>query len=167
MCFKMKLLVSMCFWVAVSAPFIWANDLGKEVVGRLEMVLYYGVNDTSGDTAIEGEKVDSSLAQTLRNQGAQKFEEYYILGVDQQPIFKSYENWLSPLKPSEEILLSFEPNEDVKKSQLLMDLELWQSRKKIMKTAQKLQLGLPLYIYGPQWRGGRLIVAVRLVELTQ
>ena len=43
-----------------------------------------------------------------------------------------------------------------------LDLELWLSRKKILKTDVLLEGDHPLLVLGPEWRGGRLIIAVSL-----
>jgi hypothetical protein len=45
---------------------------------------------------------------------------------------------------------------------MTLDVELWLSRKKILKTDARLEGKRPLYILGPEWRGGRLIIAVAL-----
>jgi hypothetical protein len=44
----------------------------------------------------------------------------------------------------------------------VLDLELWLSRKKIIKADARLEADRPLYLLGPEWRGGRLIIAVAL-----
>jgi len=36
-----------------------------------------------------------------------------------------------------------------------------------MKAGPTLEKGKPLYIFGPKWRGGRLLLAIELVELLQ
>ena len=44
----------------------------------------------------------------------------------------------------------------------ILDLELWLARKKIVKTDARLEGNRPLFVLGPEWRGGRLIIAVAL-----
>jgi hypothetical protein len=43
-----------------------------------------------------------------------------------------------------------------------LDVELWLSRKKILKTDAAMEPDKPLLVLGPEWRGGRLIIAVEL-----
>jgi hypothetical protein len=43
-----------------------------------------------------------------------------------------------------------------------LDLEFWLSRKKVLKTDLVLEGDRPLYVLGPIWRSGRLIIAVSL-----
>ena len=88
------------------------------------------------------------------------------LGADTQPVLRTYENWVSPLKPSEEIMLSFESRGVTDSHGLRLDLELWQHKRKVMKSDPVLYPKRPLYILGPKWRQGRLIIAVELIALT-
>jgi len=48
---------------------------------------------------------------------------------------------------------------------LKMDLELWLAQKKVMKRVASLTQGKPVYVQGPAWRGGKLIVVVELLSL--
>ena len=81
---------------------------------------------------------------------------------DTQPLFRSYENWAQPLKPSDEVLVRLEAQGHATKDSASIDLELWIRRQKIIKTDAKLEGSTPLFVLGPEWRGGRLIVAVAL-----
>ena len=144
-----------------------AADLGKEVIGRMQVQVYFATN---GEPSIAGKglkKPSPAVEKKLKSLRQTSFKHYRILGVDRQPVFRSYENWLTPLKPSEELLLSFEPRGEAQSGKMMLDLELWQSRKKIMKAGPTLEKGKPLYIFGPKWRGGRLLLAIELVELLQ
>lgn len=138
---------------------------GKDKVGKLSVKLYFG---TDGDVALAGEKaqdVPAQVKQLFLQSKHLRFSQYKLLGVDTPPIFRSYENWAAPLRPSEEILLSFEPRDKPGDGNIHLDLEFWQSKKKVMKASQNLHLGKPIFILGPVWRGGRLIIAVELVSL--
>lgn len=146
------------------------TDTGKEPVGKLKATLYIG---TDGDITSFGtnlKNVDAQTLESFRRIGKMQFKQYCTLGSDTQPIFRSYENWLSPLKPSEEILLSFESRGETLTTKglkgLRLDLELWQQKRKVMKSDPILQLGKPLLILGPKWREGTLIIAVELVSHT-
>lgn len=145
-------------------PTASAGDRGKETVGRLRAMLYIG---TDGDVAKLGAKVtklDAAMVKRLRSVKEMRFKQYRMLGSDTQPVFRSYENWLTPLNPSEEILLSFESRGRSKDGGMRLDLELWQHRRKVMKSDPVLRKGRPLLILGPKWRGGTLIIAVELIE---
>ncbi|MFC5049156.1 hypothetical protein ACFPK9_00790 [Rubritalea spongiae] len=147
--------------------FCWANDLGKESIGRMEVHVYYATNGDPGLAGSKAKKVEAEVVEQLSSLRDKKYTSYLLLGSDRQPVFRSYENWLAPLKPSEELLISFEPRGAAQGEMLKLDLELWQSKKKIMKAGPTLQKGKPLYIFGPKWRDGRLILSIQLVELIQ
>ena len=140
-------------------------DFGKEAIGHMQVQVYFA---TDGEPSVAGKelkKPSPAIEKKLKALRQTSFKHYRMLGMDRQPVFRSYENWLTPLKPSEELLLSFEPRGKAQSGRLMLDLELWQSRKKIMKAGPTLEKGKPLYIFGPKWRGGRLLLAIELIEI--
>jgi hypothetical protein len=156
-----------CALTILCASVCSAADLGKEVIGRMQVQVYFATN---GDPDIAGKGLKNpkpEVEKKLKGLRKTSYKHYRVLGMDRQPVFRSYENWLTPLKPSEELLLSFEPRGNAQAGKMMLDLELWQSRKKIMKAGPTLEKGKPLYIFGPKWRGGRLLLAIELVELLQ
>jgi hypothetical protein len=139
-----------------------AEDSGRAKVGKLEVTVYFATN---GDPAVAGaraQEVAQEIRDRLQSEEKLKFDHYRALGAETQPIFRSYENWAQPLKPSDEILVRFETRTQPTKDSVSLDLELWLARKKILKTDAALHHGHPLYVLGPEWRGGRLIIAVAL-----
>ncbi len=140
------------------------EDAGRAKVGKLEVTVYFATN---GDPAAAGDRaqvIPAEIRDRLYSEGKLKFAHYRALGAETQPIFRSYENWAQPLKPSDEILVRFETRTQPAKDSVSLDLELWLARKKILKTDAALRLGHPLYVLGPEWRGGRLIIAVALAS---
>lgn len=140
------------------------EDTGRSTVGKLEVKVYFATN---GDPAAAGERAQLLAEETrakLSSEDKLKFIHYRALGADNQPIFRSYENWAQPLKPSDEILIRFDARTEPSKDSITLDIELWLARKKILKTDAALQTGHPLYVLGPEWRGGRLIIAVALAS---
>ena len=152
---------------AEDASGITENDTGKEKVGQIKATLYIGTNDEPtklGDKAEKSTPVTATVIKQLQSIKKMHFKHYRQLGQDTQAVFRSYENWVSPLKPSEEILLSFESRGRSADGGLRLDLEFWQHRRKVMKSDPVLYMGRPLFILGPKWRGGTLIIAVELIE---
>lgn len=140
------------------------KDQGRETLGKLKATLYIG---TDGDVEALGEKlktVDTKMEAKLRGVEKMKFKHYRSLGEDTQAVLRSYENWLRPLNPSKEVLISFECNGPKGPHSVKLDLELWQQNRKLMKANPVLKVGKPLLILGPSWRGGQLIIAVELIE---
>lgn len=137
------------------------EDPGKAVIGRVGVSVYYGTNGTLQPKAAA---VPAGIEKRLRGEERLRFEKYQALGSDVQPLLRSYESWAQPLKPSDEVLVRFEAGSQPTQKLTRLDLELWLSRKKILKTYATLEGERPLFILGPEWRGGRLIIAVALAH---
>lgn len=160
-------------WVrsgVVAAAMIFSNlapaqdDPGKANMGRVSVTVYYATN---GDPKVAGTKtatVGKLTEKRLRDEDRLRFKNYRILGQDLQPLLRSYESWAQPLKPSDEVLVRFEARSRPTKEATGLDLELWLSRKKVLKTDARLEGNRPLFVLGPEWRGGRLIIAVALAS---
>lgn len=161
----MSFLRSIIFLILSLAPLHAVVDPGKEKIGVLRVDLIYATN---GDVSQAGK--DARALTKAQIADVKKFEDlvfkhYRLVGGDQQPILRSYENWLAPLRPSQEILLSFEMRRRFDPNRLQLDLEYWQGKRKLLKTDPILRKGKPLYLLGPAWRGGRLIIMVQITEL--
>lgn len=138
------------------------KDPGKAEIARIRVAVYHATN---GDPLAAGAKtvpVPQETAARLRKEERLRFKNYRLLGEDTQALFRSYENWAQPLKPSDEIMVKFEALGRPDKHTAILDLELWLGRKKTVKTDARLEGGRPLFMLGPEWRGGRLIIAVAL-----
>lgn len=138
------------------------DDPGKTKVARLGVKVYHA---TDGDPKSAGKKsqtVDKETVQRLTSEKRLRFKHYRLLGSDVQPLLRSYESWSQPLKPSDEVLVRFEAQGQPTRKTAVLDLELWLGRKKILKTDARLEGDKPLFVLGPEWRGGRLIIAVAL-----
>lgn len=135
-------------------------DPGKTTLGKITTSVFYA---TDGNPKAAGEKfkpVSAALRQQLRDEERLRFKSYLMLGQDREELFRSYENWTQPLKPSDEVLVKFEAKSRPQGGMVKLDLELWLSRKKILKTEAKVSSGKPVLVLGPEWRGGRLIISI-------
>ncbi len=154
----MLLGLTLAAWVPANAQ----TDPGKDTIGVVTTTVYYG---TDGDPEAAGPRakpVSDEVSERLASEEKLKFNKYLELGREEKPLFRSYENWAQPLSPSDEILVRFEAQSKVSKEVMRMDVELWLSRKKILKTDAAMQPDKPLLVLGPEWRGGRLIISVAL-----
>jgi len=142
-------------------------DPGKEVVGTILVRVIYA---TDGDPAAGGDKlkpVSKSVVERLQSEQRLKFSHYREIGTDSKPLYRSYENWSQPLGASDEVLVRFEAQSRPSKSSARLGLEFWLSRKKILKTDAEISSERPLYVLGPAWRGGRLIISVALASTSK
>ena len=138
------------------------DDPGRANMGQVCVTVYYATN---GDPKVAGAKlatVDKETEKRLRDERRLRFTHYRKLGQDVKPLLRSYENWAVPLKPSDEVMVRFEARSRPTKEATGLDIELWLSRKKVLKTDARLEGKRPLFVLGPDWRGGRLIVSVAL-----
>lgn len=150
-----------CLGVALPGMAGAQEDPGKAKIGRICVTVYHA---TDGDPKVSGAKatVPKETADRLRMEKQLRFKNYRVLGQDTQALLRSYENWAEPLKPSDEVLVRFEAKGRSTQKWMVLDLELWLGRKKIVKTDACLEGDRPLFVLGPEWRGGRLIIAVAL-----
>lgn len=140
------------------------EDPGKAKIARVSVTVYHATN---GDPTAAGDKtveVSPETAKRLSREQRLRFKSYRVLGQDTQPLLRSYESWAQPLKPSDEVMVRFEAQGRPTKKTAILDLELWLGRKKTVKTDARLEGNRPLYVLGPEWRGGRLIIAVALAS---
>lgn len=142
------------------------KDIGKEKIGVVKTTVYFGTDSSTEDIGKNATPLTPAELKKLKSIHKMSFKDYRKLGHDIRSVLRTYENWSSPLKPSEEIMLSFESRGRSEKGGLKLDLELWQHKRKVMKSDPLLYKGRPLIILGPKWRDGRLIIAVELTELT-
>lgn len=140
------------------------DDPGKTNIGRVRVTVYFG---TDGEPKMAGAKaaVTKETEKRLRSEERLRFKNYRLLGQELQPLLRSYESWAQPLKPSDEVLVRFEARSQPTKQAMGLNVELWLSRKKVLKTDAHLEGNRPLYILGPEWRHGRLIIAVALAPM--
>lgn len=140
------------------------EDPGKTNIGRVRVTVYFA---TDRDPKVAGTKtavVNKETEKRLRGEERLRFKNYRMLGQEVQPLLRSYESWAQPLRPSDEVLVRFEARSQPTKQATGLNLELWLSRKKVLKTDARLEGNRPLYVLGPEWRGGRLIIAVALAS---
>lgn len=159
----LKILASLSLVIVFAIPSA-ANSEDKYQIGLFEVAVFYATN---GDPALAGENhqdLSDDLKKRVKLQNKLAFASYRLLGTDKQPIYRSYENWTEPLKPSDEILVRFEVSHPRVKNAITLDWELWLARKKILKTDTHFVLDQPLFILGPTWRKGQLIIMMKLLE---
>jgi hypothetical protein len=142
----------------------WA-DRGRDVIGHVTVSVIHASNDEQVVNMKQFKAVDEATRERLMKDPRLKFSHYRQLGSDTKPLYRSYENWAQPLPPSDEILLRFEAQARPSKEVTRLDLELWLSRKKILKSGAALSANTPMFVLGPEWRQGRMILIISLAPL--
>lgn len=134
-------------------------------IGSMNVQLFFATNDNPDNAGGIAKEVPEIELRKLRAIEGLDFEHYRLMGRDTPDILKGYENWATPLLPSKEILVSFQPIRKSGDEKLQMVLEYWQSKRKIFSVNPILSKGKTLYLVGPEWRKGCLILAVKIEKL--
>ena len=161
---KRRAWLMVCLASVLGGPAYGVEDAGRTSIGKVSVTVYYATNSDPMAAGPKALPAADEVATRLRLDPHLRFAHYRLLGADAQPLLRSYESWAEPLKPSDEVLVRFEAQGRPTKNSAVLDLELWLARKKIIKTDARLEGGKPLFILGPEWRGGRLIIAVALAS---
>lgn len=161
-----------CFTIGIAALCLLANAWGQEDPGKtpeamVRVTVYFATNDDPSAAGPRSTAAPVAIVESLQRKPSLRFDHYRIMGEDTQPLFRSYENWAEPLKPSDEIMVRFEAQAEPTPKRAVLDLELWLSRKKIIKTNVRLEPDRSLWILGPRWRGGQMIISVALANPTE
>lgn len=138
------------------------TDSGKDVIGMVTVTVYHATNGDPAAAGPRAKEVSDEVARRLASEERLKFSNYLELGRDVRPLFRSDDSWAQPLPPSDEILLCLEAQSKASKESMRVDVELWLSRKKVLKTVVSMEAEKPLLVLGPEWRGGRMIIALEL-----
>ena len=86
-----------------------AQDPGMEPIGSLGVELFYATNDDVKLAGDQAQEVAKEQVKALKGIKELSFSDYRRLGADRPTILRGYESWATPLKPSKEILVSFQP----------------------------------------------------------
>ncbi|HCQ80976.1 MAG TPA: hypothetical protein DIV46_13460 [Verrucomicrobiales bacterium] len=155
------------FILCCLAPSLRAEDPGMKSIGAMNVQLFFATNEDPAAAGGIAKVVSETELKNLRGIKGLDFEHYRLMGSDMPDILKGYENWATPLLPSKEILVSFQPIRKSGDRKLQMVLEYWQSKRKVFSVNPILTKGKTLYFIGPEWRKGRLILGVKIEKLTE
>lgn len=144
-----------------------AQDPGTESIGTMSVELIYATNGKVEVNGVTTKELSSERIQELQLVKELSFQNYRLLGSDVSNILNGYEGWATPLRPSKEILLSFQPIKRGDGDRMQMVLEYWQGKKKVFATNPTLTKGKAFYFVGPKWREGRVIIAVKILTLDE
>jgi len=147
-----------------AGPVSGSEDPDKEEIGIIRTEVIFGT--PSSGAALGLETLTEADQERLRQSRNIPDYDYYLrLGRDEGTVFRGYQNWTSPLAKSEAIMVAFQPQGRIGTSKLRLDLEFWQNKKLVLRTDPVLEEGRRVFILGPKWRDGRLIIMVELVDL--
>jgi hypothetical protein len=88
-------------------------------------------------------------------------KKFILLGEHTQDIFREYESWVVP---SKHLFAKIDSKGRDPDGRLLLHLQFWRDEAVIAKADAVLKAGSPIFIGGPKWRNGRLILVVSLLN---
>lgn len=133
-----------------------------ETVGQLKGTIIYAVNEKDSKSA-EVPEVTGLLKKAINSDASLKHNYYHELGNDQKEISRADENWLHPIQNSDQLKLRYDCKTATEKG-VVLTISFWQENKKIFSTEPfTLSKEAPLIISGPDWREGKLLIAVELL----
>ena len=144
-----------------------AQDPGKEAIGKVRTEVLFGTN---GALAPLGENVVAlgakEAAKLKKVAKLEQYESFVKLGSVEQDILKGYKSWAQPISNSQALMLTFQPQASIKESRKLrLDVEYWQQSKMTLRWDRVFEVRKRVYLIGPRWRDGNLIITVELVSL--
>ena len=161
-----KLIAALLF-LATQGGLQAIEDPGRTRIAELRVTVYHA---TDGDPNAAGPRalpVPHMTSSRFSSEECLRFKHYRQIGRDTSPLLRSYESWSQPLKPSDEVMLRVEAQGQPTKKSAQLDVEVWLSKKKVLKMDAKLEDNKPLYVLGPEWRDGRLIIAISLAPTSR
>jgi hypothetical protein len=148
--------------VAMAALLAFAHSAGAQQPstsdakqdGKIWGALFFAT-DSEVEEANEGDA--KAITERLRK----AFEEsyYQLLGEHTQAIFSEYESWVVP---SKDIFLKIDSKGPAEEGEgINLHLQLWRDKNVLLKTDVVLR-NTPIFIRGPKWGDGYLIMAIAL-----
>lgn len=128
---------------------------------QVEGYLFFAANDAAAPAQEEKIVADAAVISTLegRLKKVFPFSHYHLIGRHTQKVFKEYESWVVP---SKDLCLKIDSRGPAEGGGVNVHLQLWQDTKVLVKSDSVLLQDKPIFLGGPNWRGGRLIFVVRL-----
>ena len=153
----LSILVLTCIGLATraSAQEAGANPDAKQD-GKIWGALFFA---TDGKVKEASESTPEAKAIIERLGKAFEEKHYQLLGEHTQAIFSEYESWVVP---SKDIFLKIDSKGPAKKGKgINLHLQLWRDKNVLLKTDVVLR-DTPIFIRGPKWGDGYLIMAIEL-----
>jgi len=122
--------------------------------GQIWGALFFGTNSSVEEA---GEGKAKAVTDRLRKAFDEKY--YQLLGEHTQAIFSEYESWVVP---SKDIFLKIDSKGPAKDGDgIKLHLQVWREKNVLVKTDVVLRKD-PIFIRGPKWGDGYLILAIEL-----
>jgi opacity protein-like surface antigen len=128
---------------------------------QVEGMLFFASDKADAPDQKEKVTIDAGLLKNITGRLAKafKFQHFHLIGKHTQKVFKGYESWVVP---SQDLCLKMDYRGPADGGGLNLHLQLWQDKNVLVKTDTIIRKDRPVFLGGPDWRGGRLIFVVVL-----
>lgn len=128
---------------------------------QVEGMLFFASNDATPPAQEEKVTLEAGLLEntTKRLARAFNYQHFHLIGRHTQKVFKEYESWVVP---SKDLCLKMDSRGPAEGGGINLHLQLWQDKKVLVKSDTVIRKERPVFLGGPNWRGGRLIFVVIL-----
>ncbi|MES2708847.1 MAG: hypothetical protein V4726_19790 [Verrucomicrobiota bacterium] len=128
---------------------------------QVQGLLFFAANDATAPAQEEKVTVDAALLKSMDGKLKKvfPFSNFHLIGKHTQKVFKEYESWVVP---SKDLCLKIDSRGPAEGGGVNVHLQLWQDTKVLVKSDSVIRPGQPIFLGGPNWRGGRLIFVVML-----
>ena len=164
-------LAAVCVSSAALAQESSAAGTNKESEGRIYGALVLSKPGEASNTSDDSEPVNPGTDATTFEKMVPRlgkafpaFQKFELLGEHRQSLFKQYETWVVP---SRDLFLKIDSKGPAEGGGMKLHLQVWRDDEVILKTDPVLMPGRPLFIGGPNWRDGKLVIVVALEGATK
>lgn len=151
-----------CSGLCLATTLQVSAERARDEIGSLSVQVIYASNSPIKSSLGKFTKLSSDFCDRLIKDPKLRFTHYALVGEDSKPLFRSVENWCQPIATSNEILVRFEPQARPSKELTRLDVEVWLSDRKALKAGVALSAASPLFIVGPEWKQGTMLLAIML-----
>jgi len=88
-----------------------------------------------------------------------QFPTYRLIGAVSEDVLKEYESWVLP---SEVFFIKLDSLGRDEEGALNATLNIWQQKNVLLKASMKLRKGRPMFVRGPKWGEGYIVIALLL-----
>ncbi len=136
-------------------------EISAAADAQVEGMLFFASNEAAPPLNEAAVQVDAGAlaAVSVRLGKVFPYKHFHLIGKHRQKVFKEYESWVVP---SKDLCLKIDSRGPADKGGVNVHLQLWQDKKVLVKSDATITPGRPIFLGGPDWRGGRLVFVVML-----
>lgn len=122
--------------------------------------LVFATNDAKEAATMPKVDVPAEFADIPQRLGkAFDYKRFEVIGQHLQDVFREYESWVVPTK---DLFLKVDSKGPAEDGGMNLHLQFWRDQQVVVKTDTVLKPDSPLFIAGPNWRGGQLFFVLVL-----